>query len=184
MVSVQNLQEWQKFLKFFTLLNLLVAAYRSVFRTCSNICNGAFFVKILKLLTIFAKKVPSRCSTGLKIGVWLRVWNIKLTIASSLQIKSEKYSARKYVWHRFLKRCYEKFRRIHKKESVRDSLFWCFLVNFAKFVRTPFLQNSTEQLPLIIAISVETKGVLANETVSYGTKSTAYVLIWTGSVSY
>ena len=163
-----------------------MAAYRSVFRTCSNICNGAFFVKILngfKLLTIFAKKAPSRCSTGLKIGFWLRVWKIKMAIASSLQIKSEKYSARKYVWHRFLKRCYEKFRRIHKKESVRDSLFWCFLVNFAKFVRTP-LQNSTEQLLLIIAISVETKGVLANETVSYGAKSKAYVLIWTGSVSY
>ena len=33
MISVQNLQERSKFLKFFTLLYLLVAAYRGVFRT-------------------------------------------------------------------------------------------------------------------------------------------------------
>ena len=35
MVSVQNLEEWYKFFKlyFFTLLHLLVAAYRDIFRT-------------------------------------------------------------------------------------------------------------------------------------------------------
>ena len=33
---------------FFSLLHLLVAAYRGVFKTWSNIYNGAFFVKILK----------------------------------------------------------------------------------------------------------------------------------------
>ena len=47
--------------EFFTLLHLLVAAYRGVFRTLSNIYNGAFFVKILngfKLLTIFEKNAP------------------------------------------------------------------------------------------------------------------------------
>ena len=40
-----------------------MAAYRDVFRTWSNLYNGAFFAKILnglKLLTIFAKKVPSQ----------------------------------------------------------------------------------------------------------------------------
>ena len=36
------------------------------------------------------------------------------------------------------KRCYEKFRGIHKKTAMPESLFWCFLVNFPKFVRTPF----------------------------------------------
>ena len=36
------------------------------------------------------------------------------------------------------KRCYEKFRRNQKKKSVPESIFCCFLVNFAKFVRTPF----------------------------------------------
>ena len=58
-----------------------------------------------------------------------------------------------------------------------ESLFWCFLVNFAEFVRKPFLQNSTGQLILIIAVSVVAKGVLANETVNYDTQTKAYVLI-------
>ena len=62
--------------------------------------------------------------------------------------------------------CYEKFRKIHKKTSVPESLFWCFLVNFAKLVRTPFLQNSTGPLILIIAVSIVAKGVLANDTVT------------------
>ena len=77
----------------------------------------------------------------------------------------------------FRKRCYEKFRRIHKKTSVPESLFWRFLVNFAKFVRTPFLQNSTRQRLLIVALSIVAKGVLANETVNYDTKTKAYILI-------
>ena len=40
-----------------------MAAYRGVFRTWSNIYNGAFFAKTLnsfKLLTNFAKKAPSQ----------------------------------------------------------------------------------------------------------------------------
>ena len=44
-------------------------------------------------------------------------------------------------------------------------------MNFAKFERTPFLQNSTERLLLIVAVSVVAKGVLANETVIYDTKA-------------
>ena len=53
------------FLRFyiFTLLHLLMAAYRGVFKTQSNIYNEAFFAKILngfKLLTIFVKKAPSQ----------------------------------------------------------------------------------------------------------------------------
>ena len=52
-----------------------------------------------------------------------------------------------------------------------ESLFWRFLVNFAKFVRTPFLQNSTRQRLLIVALSIVAKGVLANETVNYDTKA-------------
>ena len=46
-----------------------------------------------------------------------------------------------------------------------ESLFWCFLVNFAKFERVPLLQNNTEWLLLIIAVSIVVKGVLAKETV-------------------
>ena len=55
--------------------------------------------------------------------------------------------------------------------------FWCFLVNFEKFARTPFLQNSTGRLLLIIAVSIVAKGVLANQTVNYETRTKAYVLI-------
>ena len=63
------------------------------------------------------------------------------------------------------------------KISVPESLFWCFLVNFAELVRTPFLQNSTCQLILIIAVSIVAKGVMANETVNYDTHTKGYVLI-------
>ena len=46
-----------------------------------------------------------------------------------------------------------------------------------KFARTPFLQKSRAQLLLIIAVSIVAKGVLANETVNYETRTKAYVLI-------
>ena len=49
------------------------------------------------------KKLHRRCSTGLKIGFWLRVWNLELTLVPSLQIKPRKYLAGIYVWHRFWK---------------------------------------------------------------------------------
>ena len=84
----------------------LVAACRGVFRTWSNIYNGAFFLEILngfELVTIFAKKLHHRCLNGLKIGFLLRVWNTELTLVPRLQIKLRKYSALKYVWHHFWK---------------------------------------------------------------------------------
>ena len=52
-----------------------------------------------------------------------------------------------------------------------------FLVNFAKFVRIPILQNTTGQLLLVIAVSIVVKGELANETVNYDTKPKTYVPI-------
>ena len=73
-----------------------MAAYRGVFGTWSNIYNGAF-LNVFKLLTIFAKEAHRICSIGLKIGFWLGVSNIDLTLVPSLQIKLRKYSARKYV---------------------------------------------------------------------------------------
>ena len=60
----------------------------------------SFFAKILKtfkLLTVFTKNLQRRWSTGLKIGFWLKAWNIELTLVTSLQIKPRKYSAEKYV---------------------------------------------------------------------------------------
>ena len=65
-----------------------------------------FFAKILngfKLWTLFAKKIHRICLTGLKIGFWLMVWNIELTLIPRLQIKSRKYSVGKCVWHHFWK---------------------------------------------------------------------------------
>ena len=49
----------------------------------------------------------------------------------------------------------------------------CFLVNFAKFLRTPFSQNITGRLLLIIAVSIVVKEELANGTVNYDTKTKA-----------
>ena len=46
-----------------------------------------------------------------------------------------------------------------------ESLFWGFLVSFAKFVRTFSEQNG--RLLLIIAVSIITQGVLANVTINY-----------------
>ena len=115
----------------------------------------------------------------MKIGFWLRAWKIELTLIPSLQIKPKKFSAKKYVWHRSLKakghggtvngtsiyagasrpkgslkRCYERFRRTHKKTSVPESLFWCFLVNSAKFVTMPFF---TEEFQTCVFKGVQSK---------------------------
>ena len=40
------------------------------------------------------------------------------------------------------------------RKHLKTPLFWCFLMNFAKSVRTPFLQNNTRRLLLIIAVSI------------------------------
>ena len=50
----------------------------------------------------------------------------------------------------------------------------CFFMNFAKFLRASFLQNTTGRLLLIIAVSVVVKGKLANESVHYDTEIKAY----------
>ena len=48
-------------------------------------------------------------------------------------------------------------------------------MNFAKFVRTSFLQNTTGRLLLIIAVSRVVKEELANENLNYDRKTEAYV---------
>ena len=128
------------------------------------------------------------------------VWNIKLTLFPSLQIKPRIWSAGNYVWHYFEKtkgrgrivsrtidyaeatvrmillirslRNFAKFSRKHlckifffdKVRRCRSSNLLktrfqrrCFLVNFAKFVRTPILQKTTEKLLRIIAVSILVK---------------------------
>ena len=52
-------------------------------------------------------------------------------------------------------------------------------MNFAKFVRTPFLPSSTERLLLIKAVSIiVVNRELANETINYDTKTKAHVPNW------
>ena len=53
--------------------------------------------------TFWRRTIRLRCSTGLKIGVWLRVWNIELTLVQSRQNEPTKYSVGKHVWLRFWK---------------------------------------------------------------------------------
>ena len=55
---------------------------------------------------------------------------------------------------------------------------------FAKFVGTPFLQNTTRRLLLIMAVSIVMKRELENETVNYDTKTKTYLLIAARSKSY
>ena len=50
-------------------------------------------------------------------------------------------------------------------------------MNFAKFVRPPFLQNTTKRLLLVIAVSIAVKGKLANENLNYDKNTKAYVQI-------
>ena len=170
-----------------------------------------FFAKILngfQLLTIFAKNLHHRCSTGLKIGFRLRALNTELTLVPSLQIKPKKYSAGKYMWHHFWKgqrswwnskhECLCRSSRLmgslkkvlweisqNSQENIYAEIsLLMFPCEFCKICENTFLQNRTGRLFLILAVSIVAKGVLVNESVNYDTKTKAYVLIWARSVSY
>ena len=85
-------------------------------------------------------------------GVWSRFLN---ECQKSIQ-KLFKYAKLAVIRRYFVKRCSQKFRKIHKKTTVPESLFnkvadprpatllkkrlWhrCFPMNFVKFLRTPF----------------------------------------------
>ena len=88
-------------------------------------------------------------------------------------MKNSAEFTRKHLYRNFdkikLRRCATSL-----KASIQHR---CFLVNFAKFVRIPILQNTTGQLLLVIAVSIVVKGELANETVNYDTKPKTYVPI-------
>ena len=68
-----------------------------------------------------------------------------------------------------------KVRRCSSATSLKIRLWRrYFLVNFAKLVRTPFLQKTTGRVLLILTVSIVVKGELANETVNYDTEFKAY----------
>ena len=50
-------------------------------------------------------------------------------------------------------------------------------MDFVKFVRTSFMQNTTGRLFLIMAVSIVVNGEFANKIVNYDTKTKTYVPI-------
>ena len=74
MVSVQNLQEWEKFLKFqfFTLLHPLVGAYRDVFRNWSKPAKG-----LKNWLTLVPSLQISRRKHLARKYAWHHFWKAK-----------------------------------------------------------------------------------------------------------
>ena len=49
-----------------------------------------------------------------------------------------------------------------------------FFCEFYEICKTPFLQNTTARLLLIIAVSIVVKGELANKTINYDSKIKTY----------
>ena len=184
-----------------------MVAYRGAFRTWLNIYNWAFFVKIpngVKLLTISARKAPSYMFDWVENRFLAKSFTYCLfpTYKLNRQILSQEICVTSFLkrscWDSKQSQCL--CRSSRPKGSLKKVLweisqnsqenicagisFWFFLVNFAKFARTPVLQNSTGRLLLIIAVSIVAKRVLPNETVNSETRTKAYVLIRARSVSY
>ena len=59
-----------------------------------------------------------------------------------------------------------------------------FSCEFPEISKNTFFQNIIGWLLLFLAVSIELKGEMANETVNYDSKTKAYVPIWARSVSY
>ena len=115
----------------------------------------SFFAKIpngVEMLTFSEEKLLPRCLTRLKISFWLKVLDNELTFVPNYKLsgkntqpekmcnivfenakdRSRKVSrasvyAEAAVRRVLSKRCYGKFRRIHKKTSVMEYLFGVFL---------------------------------------------------------
>ena len=51
------------------------------------------------------------------------VWNIEFTFISSLQIKTRKYSAGKYVWHCFWKGK-DRGKTVNKRSAYAGAVVW------------------------------------------------------------
>ena len=81
----------------------------------------------------------------------LLLQNTKITVSKVPLFSYQKQPTEVF----FVKRCSQKFHKIHRKTPVPESFFkknrlWhrCFLVNFVKFRITPFLQNTFGRLLL------------------------------------
>ena len=69
---------------------------------------------------------------------------------------------------------FDKIKNFIKNESLAQVFVF---VKFSKFAGTPFLQNTTGQLLLIITASIKEKEELTNKTVNCDTKTKAYIPI-------
>ena len=135
------------------------------------------------------KTLYRRCSTGC-----LRVWCIELSLVPSLEIKPKKYSARKYVWHRFWKgemSWWGLCRSSRPKNSVKWGIsqnsqenicagisFLVFSCEICKICLNNFF---AEQYQTTASDYSSISRVLANKTtVNYDTNTKAYI-IWARS---
>ena len=168
----------------------MATPYRGAFRTWLNIYNGAFFAKIpngVDLLTFSQEKLHTRCFTRLKIGFWVRVLHMSSLLFPTYKLSRKNTQAGNMcdIVFEKAKGCGRKIKQSqclcrssrpngslkkvlweisqNSQENICNGIsFWCFLVNFVKFARTPFLQNSSGRLLLIMAVSIVAKGVLVN----------------------
>ena len=119
---------------YYTFQWMLTEAYLETGRTSTT---KLFFGKILngyKLLTIFAKKAPSQ----------IFHWVENRLVASSQGFKLRKYSAGKYVWHRFWEDEASWWDRTSfYPEAASEGFFKKgFMRNFAKFLRKHLCQKN------------------------------------------
>ena len=105
-----------------------------------------YFLAFFLILTIFAKKVNRRCSTGLEIGFCLRVWNIELTLVPSLQFKPKKILSQKICVTLFLKKrnvvAGQQTERVFILKQLSEVFFKKGVMrNFAEFTRKELRRN-------------------------------------------
>ena len=124
-----------------------VSAYRP--KLCGNCAFPQNFraMKLDEITVFFAVDVP--VSYPLKTtknrrfsGVFRKwKWDDWMEIGSYRSSRPEVFYKRDAL---------EKFRKIHRKASVPESLFLKSPVNFVKFLRTPFLTERLRLMPLFI----------------------------------
>ena len=108
------------------------------FFTSANFMTSYIFILFYKFLTLFNGLGSFLCKI-------IRRWNF---IAIPVEIiKLENWSSIIYFYQKFLMCCTDKTNI--QDVSLKDrSCHLCFPVNFAKFLRTPFLKNTTGRLLL------------------------------------
>ena len=95
---------WKGILKVSRRFLQVFKTYRQVklfLLTCLRDVFNTFLSRTAKTV-FFAKKLHCKCSTGLKLGFWLKTWNIELPLVPSYKLSQENTQLEN-VWHRFWK---------------------------------------------------------------------------------